>query len=288
MYRNEPAAKEKRQALVFAGTTEGRILAERAQEEGWQDKVDFSVATDYGEEILETIGGIHVLEGRLTEPQMEDLMREKAYRLVVDATHPYADIVSKNIRRAADRQGIPLIRLLREESKPAHPNMVFVSSVEEAICLLDRTEEGVLLTTGSKDLAAFSRVHGFNERFCARVLPSEDSIRHCLEAGLAKKNIICMQGPFTVDMNVATLRMYGCSTLVTKSTGKAGGFDQKAAVADQGFRLVVIERPEPETGLSFDQSLQALRTLCTQGKIPEIILRRDGEEEKEGRKERGQ
>ena len=39
---------EKKRAAVFAGTTEGRRLAEFVIENGYEDRVDFLVATEYG------------------------------------------------------------------------------------------------------------------------------------------------------------------------------------------------------------------------------------------------
>ena len=51
--------------------------------------------------------------GRLTEEEMEVLMRDGSFDVVVDATHPYAQIVSQNVRQAAYKESIPFIRLRR-------------------------------------------------------------------------------------------------------------------------------------------------------------------------------
>ena len=61
--------------------------------------------------------------------------------------------------------------------------------------------------------------------------------------GFPPKNIICMQGPFSRELNVALLRQYHIQTLVTKDTGGYGGFREKAEAArEAGCALLVVER----------------------------------------------
>ena len=82
--------------LLFAGTGDGHDLALWLAEKGIPFTV--SVATEYGETLLPEGMDVHV--GRMDVPAMADLMG-RGYTLVVDATHPYAVEVTKNIRAAA-------------------------------------------------------------------------------------------------------------------------------------------------------------------------------------------
>lgn len=114
----------------------------------------------------------------------------------------------------------------------------------------------MLLTTGSKDLAAFAPLR---ERIWVRVLPSPDSLKTALDLGYAASHIICMQGPFSLEMNLATLRAMDGKVLVTKDTGRAGGFSEKAEAAKAaGARLLVIRRPTQETGLELEAMYEKL------------------------------
>ena len=257
-----PKTKEPRIA-VFAGTYEGRAIASHLLKLGRAHMADFFVATEYGEEILKDLGDLKVMEGRLTEPEMEAIFQRSGYTLVIDATHPYAQQVSGNIMAAARNTGREYLRLLRKDELPLEyadlkDKVIFADSIEEAAKILEQIPGRVLLTTGSKDLHKFSSVSGFSERFTARVLPSVESVMLCQEAGLKPANIICMQGPFSLDMNLATLRQFGCDTLVTKSTGKAGGFSDKLDCAREGFRVLVIRRPSHEEGSSLEDVLLRL------------------------------
>ena len=87
--------------LLFAGTTEGRNLAEFLEKN--QIPTEVCVATQYGETLLEEGKYLHVHAGRLDETEMEQQIQKQQITLVIDATHPYAVIVSQNIRRACSR-----------------------------------------------------------------------------------------------------------------------------------------------------------------------------------------
>ena len=120
-----------KQVLIFAGTTEGRRLSEALSRASVPVLV--CVATEYGETLLPEGEGIVRRAGRLTEEEMETLMKSGDFSCVADATHPYAKAVSENIRKAAEEAGLPCFRLLREELHPAlEEQAVFVDSVEEA------------------------------------------------------------------------------------------------------------------------------------------------------------
>lgn len=251
--------------LVFGGTTEGHQLSQRLAESGCH--VTCCVATEYGRDVLEPVEGMTVRTGRMSEEEMEAEMRG-GYDCVVDATHPYAAQVSENIRSAAQRAGLDYQRLLRPSQLTAdgedEDGILWADDAKAAARLIEATEGNVLLTTGSKDLAAFAAIPGYRERLWVRILPNMDSLSTALSLGYPASHIICMQGPFSRRMNVATLESMNGALLVTKDTGKAGGFGEKVAAArEAGARLLVIRRPVKEQGLE----LEAMLELLTGGRV---------------------
>lgn len=243
---------------VFAGTREGHDLARYLADTGRLERTDFFVATEYGRNALEDVPGVRVISGRMDREAMDKCFRRRGYRQIVDATHPYAAEVTENLRAAAEDCGIAYMRLLREEEDYDRNKIRFVDSPREAAALLDDEDEKFLLTTGARDIGAYAQVKDLRQRGCARVLPAEESLRACLEAGFSRERIICMQGPFTRAMNIATMEQFGCSVLVTKSTGRAGGFPEKAALVEEGYRVIVIGRPEKEEGFTLKEIIERL------------------------------
>ena len=244
--------------LLFGGTAEGHSLARRLAQAGLA--VTCSVATAYGEAVLEPTPGLTVHVGRMDADQMAAEMA-KGYTCVVDATHPYADRVSENIRRAAETAGLPYYRLLRP--REAAEGVLWADSPADAARMLADLPGNVLLTTGSKDLKTFTQVPDYRDRLYVRVLPSLESLSAALDLGYPAAHILCMQGPFPEKLNAALLEAVDAKILVTKDTGKAGGFPEKAAAAQSaGAKLLVIRRPTQETGYSLD----ALYDFLTKGR----------------------
>ena len=141
-----------------------------------------------------------------------------------------------------------------------------VKNAAEAAAFLANTEGSILLTTGSKELAAYSGIPDFTQRVYARVLPMDASLEACRTAGLKASHIIAMQGPFSEEMDLATLRFADAAWMVTKDGGEAGGFPAKASAARKtGAGLVVIGRPPQREGLPFAAVLDVLckRFGCT-------------------------
>ena len=234
--------------VIFSGTTEGRELSRCLAQRG--ARVTVCVATEYGREEQGETDGVTVSCGRKTVEEMQRLLH--GAELCVDATHPYAVVVTQNIREACENTGVPYKRLLRPRSADPSDG-VFVPDAAQAAQWLAEREGNILLTTGAKELAAFAALGG--QRLYPRVLPLQSSLENCEKAGIPRRNIIAMQGPFSLELNVAMLHQYNIRWMVTKDGGVTGGFPEKVQAAEQaGVPLVVIQRPEDD-GAEFETIL---------------------------------
>jgi precorrin-6x reductase len=120
--------------------------------------------------------------------------------------------------------------------------------MEDAASFLKDKSGNILLCTGSKDLHYFSDT-AISPRVYPRVLPLEESLRLCRDAGITAKNIIAMQGPFSEWLNRALIRQINAAWLVSKETGAAGGFNEKInAAAGENCNTLVIRAPDGDAG----------------------------------------
>lgn len=247
--------------LLFGGTSEGRRLAEALS----RKPVDLTicVATEYAGHLLPDKR--NVLVGALAAEEMRALMAREGADLVISAVHPYAAEASANIAAAARSAALPLFRI-RRDSLPLPSGALLVSGAEEAADYLRTATGNILLATGVNSLPAFTGIENHADRLYIRILPDVRSLEACLRHGLDRRHILAMQGPFSTELNVSLLRFWSISTLVTKESGDAGGFPQKAEAASiTGARLVVLKRPEREPGMTPEEILRQIDSLLEEG-----------------------
>lgn len=249
---------DRKQVIIFAGTTEGRTISEYLA--SYKVPVTACVATEYGETLLTENEYLKVHAGRMDQEEIAAFIREKGAELVIDATHPYAAVVSENVAAACEREQVDYVRLIRGSSAESVDQAVLVGSVDEAVEYLKKTEGNILATTGSKELFKYTQIPGFEKRVFARVLSTGEVAAACEKLGFVGKNLICMQGPFSEELNIAMLHQFDCKYLVTKETGKAGGFEEKLHAAKAaGATLVLVGRPPEQKGYSYDEVLEMMR-----------------------------
>lgn len=239
--------------LLFGGTTEGRLLAGELEKRGHELTV--SCATELGAEELSSLS-CEILAGRLEQEEMAELVT--GYELVVDATHPYAVLVTENIQESCRKKEIPYRRICREAGE--EKDCFRVKSCREAAEYLGTKEGNILVTTGAKELAEYALLDP--KRVYARVLPTHAGIEACERLGLPHRNIIALQGPFSRELNEAMLKQYEIKWMVTKDGGRAGGFEEKLQAASAcGAQFILVERPEDQ-GMTMEAFLDEVDKRC--------------------------
>ena len=213
---------------LIGGTSEGRRLIKELAK--LPVELYVSVATDYGASLIEPQPGMTVMAERMDLAAMRAFIREHRPACVIDATHPYATVVTATVQEACSTEQVEYL------------------------------DGGIFLTTGSKNLPDFTAVHDYAERIVLRILPLESSLQIALKLGYKPAHIICMQGPFSKELNVAMLKKYGSKFMVTKDSGAVGGFDEKVeAAAAAGAKLIVIGRAQEETGAGYSEIVDYLK-----------------------------
>lgn len=244
--------------ICFAGTTEGKEMISYLCE----NKIETigCIATEYGQALLAPSEFLTTYAKRMDENEMEEFFVKEQPNFIIDATHPFATEVTKNIKSAAKRGDIPYLRLLREEDPIS--DALYFKNEAEASAYLAGTSGSILLTTGSKNIAAFTTIADYENRCYARVLSLPSVVTACNEFGFRGKNLFAMQGPFSEELNFALLKEINASYLVTKESGRTGGFPEKVKAAKRAnVKLIVIKRPK-EDGLNFSECMNELWKQC--------------------------
>lgn len=221
--------------LLLAGTAEARELAALlAAEPGVEPTASLAghTADPRAYPCAVRTGGFGGAEG------LADHLVAARVDALVDASHPFSRVLPGNAVEAAQRAGVPHLRLLRPPWEPgAGDDWEEVADLAAAArAVAERRPAVVLLTVGRLGLAAFDGVGGATQLLVRTVEPPEPRV-------LPGAEVLRGRGPFTVADELALLRGRGVKLLVTKNSG---GDDAKLVAARQlGIPVVVVRRPPP-------------------------------------------
>jgi precorrin-6A/cobalt-precorrin-6A reductase len=236
--------------LILGGTAEAAELARRtAEATGDRIEVMTSLAgrlqTDRRLPGRVRVGGFGGASG------LGRFLREASIDLVVDATHPFAENISRNAASACASACVPRLVLVRPPWRPEPGDRwLNAGNVVEAAELLPAIARRAFLTTGPGSLAAFRNVA--DVWFLVRLF-----VRPAAPLPLADHQILQAQPPFTLAAETALMRKHRIDTLVTKQSG--GPTDAKLAAARAcGAQVVMIQRPAPPPGDAVDNVDAAL------------------------------
>ena len=217
--------------LILGGTTEARELAERLVALGHRVTTSLAGRTQHpqlpaGDLRVGKFGGIPGLVGYLRAVGIERL---------VDATHPYAGLISINAVAAAQQSGIPLVRFMRPAwVEPAGAGWKHVGDLAAAADALP-SGATVLVTTGHEGLETL--LERDDCRFVVRMIeePETEMPRHA--------KLILSRPPYGVEDEVALFKREGITHLVTKNSGGAATAGKLDAARKVGALVVMIARP---------------------------------------------
>lgn len=231
--------------MVLYGTKEARELVAILKARGYE--VMAAVVTEYGKTVLSSECEVEVFmpqDPLNLESELSGSIIGNGIRLIVDATHPWPGPLSVIARRVAREQGVRYIRYTRREtSLPDNGSVYRVDSWEEAAHMAGSQDKTIFLTTGSNNLEVFLRSPATRgKRIVVRVLPEYQIIKKCQDQGLAPRDIVALQGPFSVKLNRAIFKAYRTGVVVTRDGGSSDTEAKLKAAASLNIPVIMIRR----------------------------------------------
>ena len=227
--------------LLLGGTSESLAVADDLNAHHYSFVL--SVTTDYGAE-LALKHAQNVCKQTLTPETFHHFFVENHIKVIVDATHPFARVISQTVIEAAKKEGIPYIRYERTGLLGQEEGLKLVRSTAEACQYLLKFQGNIYLSTGSKTAPDYAKQLDVS-RLHVRVLPTERVMKLLTDAGYQANQINAIQGPFSVELNVELFKHAQAVAVVTKESGKQGGVQEKIQACRQlNIPCVVIKRPE--------------------------------------------
>jgi precorrin-6A/cobalt-precorrin-6A reductase len=220
--------------LILGGTTEARQLAERLSIRRDLD-VTLSLAGRTSNPVPHPVplrlGGFGGAEG------LADHLKAARVDRLIDATHPYATVMSENAARAAQLTGVPLLALRRPAwTAVAGDRWTEVADVDAAAQALGGAPRGVFLALGRNEIAAFETAP--QHRYLVR---SVDPV----EPPLAVPRAVYLQarGPFREEDDRALIAAHAIDVVVSKNSGGSAAYGKIAAARALGIEVILLRRP---------------------------------------------
>jgi precorrin-6A/cobalt-precorrin-6A reductase len=232
--------------LVLGGTSDALEIAGKLS--ALTHDIIISTATAYGFEVSRERFSGEIVFGRMDRDTLKNFLHEWKIGYVVDASHPYAENISRNAISVCQELGIPYLRFERPELEQDHSGRIVCRSLEQAGELVEELLKKIpglaFITTGINNIEKMLGKISDKSRLKVRILPQSETVRKLEDLGLNADQIIAMKGPFSEEMNYLMFKEAGAAVLVAKDSGKEGGTDHKLAAADRlGIKVILIRRP---------------------------------------------
>ena len=216
-----------RKVLILGGTKEARMLANRLLRVGLDVTSSFAGVTEnpISPEGKIRKGGFGGVDG------LRKYLADEAIDVLVDATHPFAAVISAHAAEACPS----VMRLERPAWSPLPQDIwIIVEDNEVALAALPSGAK-VMLTIGRKEVAVFT-----SRSDLAGVMRMIEPPAEPLPASW---KLLLERPPFTVAAEMAVMKQYSVTHLLTKNAGGRETAAKLEAARSLGLPVIIIARP---------------------------------------------
>jgi len=223
-----------RRILILGGTTEARQLGERlARRDGLAVTLSLAgrTASPVKHAVAVRVGGFGGAAG------LASYLVEHRIEALIDATHPYATIISQNAAAAARQTKTAFMTLRRPPwIAVADDRWIEVNDAGEAAAAIGRQPRSVLVTIGRNELVRFAGAP--QHRYLIR---SVDPVE--LPLPVPHVTYLTARGPFNEADDRALMQTHAIDVVIAKNSGGAAAYGKIAAARSLGIGVIMLRRP---------------------------------------------
>jgi precorrin-6A/cobalt-precorrin-6A reductase len=220
--------------LILGGTTEARQLAARlAQRAGLDVTLSLAgrTASPVPHAVPIRVGGFGGAEG------LADHLAAEHVDGLIDATHPYAHIISENAVAAARKASVAFVALRRPPwSAVAGDRWIEVGNARAAVDAIGQKGRDVFVTIGRNELAPFAGAP--QHRYLIRSVDPADP-----PLPLPHVTYITARGPFSEANDRALMTEHKIEVVISKNSGGSAAYGKIAAARALGIEVIMLRRP---------------------------------------------
>jgi precorrin-6A/cobalt-precorrin-6A reductase len=220
--------------LILGGTTEARLLAERLATRG-DLNVALSLAgrtaTPVPHAVPVRVGGFGGGAG------LADYLVAERVAALIDATHPYANVISANAATATRQTAVPFMTLRRPPwTAVAGDRWIEVSNTAAAVDALGERPRSVFVALGRNELGPFADAP--QHRYLVRSVDPVDP-----PLPLPQVSYVTARGPFSEADDRALMMRHAIDIVIAKNSGGSAAYGKLAAARALGVEVILLRRP---------------------------------------------
>ncbi len=233
--------------LILGGTTEANALAKSVSEQGIPATYSYAgrVDTPRPQPVPTRVGGFGGTEG------LARYIRDHEISHIVDATHPFAALMSRNAVEACASTATPLVALTRPAWVAQNgDSWQHVPDIDGAVDALSGPAQRVFLAVGRMHLQDFAAQP--QHHYLLRLVDVPETVP------LPIGEVVVSRGPFTVEDDQALMQRHGTQLVVSKNAGGIGARAKLDAARALGLPVLMIDRPLLPQRTEFEKVSQVL------------------------------
>ena len=237
---------------ILSGTSDGPVIANRLLELNYL--VFASVLTYKAGQAYTKNPKLHIITGKLNDKdEIINFIKKNKIKCVIDATHPFAVMISKNIKNACKEINTPLILFDRKSQINKTSNFFYIDDLKN-INKVELENKNILLAIGSRFLNDTANYYmNCKANVFARVLPTHESITKAFGSCIKKSNIAILE-PSKSEQGILEKKLCDFWEIDYILCRESGSYSQKnweSIISGSKMKLFLVKRPKLKNDYSY-------------------------------------
>ena len=229
---------------ILSGTSDGPELANKLLKLNYA--VFASVVTERARKSYVKNPKLHIITGRLRDEfEIISFIKKNKIKIVLDATHPFAQIISRNLKKACNEIKLPLLVFQRESLIKKSNNFKYISNLK-GICKTSLKNKNILLAIGSRFLNNTANYYlNSGANVFTRVLPTNESISKAFGTNIKKSNIAILE-PSKIKESILEKKLcefWNIDYVLCRESGSYSQRNWERIIYRSKMKLFLVKRP---------------------------------------------
>ena len=250
---------------ILSGTSDGPAIVDKLLQLNYV--VFASVVTYKASNSYPKNPKLHIITGKLNDSsEIINFIEKNKINHVIDATHPFALIISKNLNEACKKIKKPLLVFERKSEIKSFENIKYINGLKD-INKEGLENKNILLAIGSRFLnetATYYLECGAN--VFTRVIPTFESISKSFSSCIKNSNIAILE-PSKKKGNILEKKLcdhWKIDYILCRDSGSYAQMNWEEIVNESDIKLFLVKRPDlkyknPLTFCDYDELINQIK-----------------------------